>query len=372
MTSEDLTFLHGKYYFKLSTQLIKNIKLREEVDKAILAQFNTFLRKESSELAIKFYFIDDIEQVFDSKKYQNIGGYCYSSSQIKIENSEVSFVLCVEKEVPIIYFEINSNQKLISGIRALNKGYINAVEKQVSIFYYRVFLILTQYINLQYNSTYIHGATISDSKNNATLFPADSGVGKSSLLFRLSQEKDRYYVADDLSIIDNSKSFYSGRAISTKPYHLNNFTFLDDLVKATMPFAQRLQWQVSKDNRLVFGLCPKKLFSNRIKETANINRVIHLVNTNSSNFRLRNADAHELALASTNILMNEMFLGLFNIYKALSIPSNTMLKSPIDMGEIVKKQYVELFQSAECFILEVPYMSHPELMYSYLKKHDLI
>ena len=223
------------------------------------------------------------------------------------------------------------------------------------------------------NTTYIHGATVSDNSNNAILFPADSGVGKSSMLFRMAKENRYYYIADDLSIIsDNGESYYTGRAISTKPYHLKNFPFINQLIEDDMSYLQKLQWKIVNDNRLVFGVDPQKLFASKIKKKAKVKKIIHLINTNSNEFILKKLDAHSLALASANILMNELILGNQLIYKALSIPGNDMFESPGNFYLKSLNIYETLFKQSETYMLEVPYMSHPDKMYDFLIKNKLI
>ena len=69
----------------------------------------------------------------------------------------------------------------------------------------------------------------------AILFTADSGVGKSALLFQLSQNKDFKFIADDLTIISNqAESFFQGRCLSVKPYHIKYYSFLAEKLKVLM------------------------------------------------------------------------------------------------------------------------------------------
>ena len=241
------------------------------------------------------------------------------------------------------------------------------------MFYYRIFLIFTQLVNIEHSTTYIHGASISDNHNNAILFPADSGVGKSSMLFRLAKEGKYSYIADDLSIIDeNFNTYYAGRAISTKPYHIKNFPFLSQIIKSEMPKQQQFQWKILKDDRLVYGMDPRVLFGNKVTKQASIKKVIHLINTNDNDFTLQKIDSKTMAEASANILMNELFLGYYNIYKALSIPGNDILLSPAKIYEKTVEQYIKLFDNTEIHLLLVPYMSHPEKMFDFLVTNNII
>lgn len=374
MKNDSIKFKHGKYNFNVSTEKIKSDVLKVKLIDAIQNQFKAFSKVEDNEkCAIEFYFTEDINQFFLPENYDNIGQYCYKDNFIKFGNNEIPFVYEKSSDNHKVYVRISDNNNFKANCKILNKSFSTVVENQVSSFYYRIFLIMTQYVNLEHNSTYIHGASICKNDDDGLLFPADSGVGKSSMLFRMSNEKKYNYIADDLSIIDpEGFTYYSGRGISLKPYHLKNFPFLKDVLEKDMPKAQQFQWNVLKDNRLVFGMNPKTLFEGKTKEKAKLKNVIHLINTNDSEFKLQKIDSKTIAEASANILMNELFLGYFHIYKALAIPGNELFISPAEMFKKTSELYLELFNNCETHLLSVPYMSHPNKMYEYLLEKNIL
>ena len=193
------------------------------------------------------------------------------------------------------------------------------------------------------------------------------------MLFRLSDNKEYSYVADDFSILSkDGESFYTGRAISTKPYHLSNFPHLKKLIDEEMPPMQKLQWNILKDNRLVFGINPATLFSGRIRDGIDLKTVIHLVNTNKSDFVLEEKDPELLSKASVNIIMNEMILGNQIIYKLLSIPGNDLLPSPGEIFRISYDIYKTVFKKTTSHVLQVPYRSHPDKMYDFLVENGIL
>jgi len=364
-------FNHGKYSFALSVEFITDKILKENLLKALNTQFKDFNLSDKN-AAIEFYFVENIDKFFPKGHYLNIGPIRYSDNILRYIDHEISFVY-TKGNIHKVYIEINKNNSLKANLKFLNKGFFNYLERQMSTFYYRIFLPLTQYVNIEYGSTYIHGASISDKDGNAVLFPADSGVGKSSMLFKIAQEGKYFYIADDLSIIDeNNNTYYSGRAISVKPYHLKNFPYLTQKINQDMPKGQQLQWRILQDNRLVFGMNPKSLFSNKIKKEAKIKKIVHLINTNDKDFQLKNIDNDMLAFTSANILMKELFLGLHNINKSLSIPGNKLFMPPCEMYNIILNIYKKVFSNSEQYLLHVPYKSHPEKMYEFLKKNNIL
>jgi serine kinase of HPr protein (carbohydrate metabolism regulator) len=373
MTNVCIDYQHGPYVFKLSTEKIADEIFNQKLMNAILLQFNSFLPIEKQNAAIEFYFVEDVNVYFQHEVFTNIGSVQYAGESIKFSNSEITFVYTKNNTIHKVYIKVVDNTNLKANMRLLNKSYTNVIENQVAVFYYRIFLIFTQLVNIEHDTTYIHGASICNSSKEALLFPADSGVGKSSMLLRLAKEKKYAYIADDLSIIDNKlNTYYSGRAISVKPYHIKNFPFLASLMEAEMPKYQQIQWKILKDNRLVFGLCPQALFKGHIAKQARIKQVVHLINTNEKNFSIKQVDAKTLASASANILMNELFLGYYNIYKALAIPGNTLFLSPGQMYQKTFEHYEKLFGSTENYLLTVPYMSHPNDMYEFLVTQNIL
>ncbi|WP_457598121.1 hypothetical protein [Hydrogenimonas sp.] len=373
MDSDTFYFKHGEYVFSISLENISTTELKEKLHTSISHQFAPFLPSNDKEALLQFHFCENLDRFFPYKEYLNIGGVKFANETLMYERDGLRFVFRKNNGHHVVYMAISTNSSLKSNCRLLNKGFNNAIETQVSLFYYRIFLTFTHLVNAECNTTYIHGATVSDEDGNAILFPADSGVGKSSMLFRMAQEGNYAYVADDLSIVsEEGNSYYAGRAISTKPYHLKNFPFLNELVEKEMPALQKLQWKFLKDNRLVFGIDPKKLFNGKIKEKAKIKTIVHLVNTSEKDFILEECDTKTLASASANILMNELILGNQIIYKALSIPGNTLFLSPGEIHQMSLNIYRNFFEDAQKYLLRVPYMSHPDKMYDYLVKSDLL
>lgn len=373
MSQFESKFKHGQYSFSISVENFESIEIKNRIQKAVKEQFSSFLPSDQKGEKLKFYLCENAESFFPYRNYRNIGNVKYKDESLYYNQHGIKFVAKKIDEQYNVYFEIQTKSDIKSRCRLLNKGFNNAFETQISIFYYRVFIIFTQLANIDLQSTYIHGATICDKSVNAILFPADSGVGKSSMLFRMAQEQKYSYIADDLSIVSESgESFYAGRAISTKPYHLKNFPFLNEFIEKEMPMLQRLQWKFLKDNRLVFRVNPQKLFRGNVKEKAKVRKIVHLVNTDNTQFTLKKFDTDRLALASANILMNELILGNQIIYKALSIPGNTLFESPGNMFKKILEIYKSFFEGSEKYLLEVPYMSHPDKMYEYLVKNNII
>ncbi len=370
--SNEYTYQHGKYNFCINLKYIDNQKLKNDLSKAVGKQFGSFFRSKEPPL-LTFFLTESLHKYFPSDSFINIGSIRFTNKALWYAKDGLEFIYTKDKNRHSLYVKVVSNNSWKSNCRFLNKSFSNSAEKQISILYYRIFLVFSQLVNIELETTYIHGATVADEKGDATLFPADSGVGKSSMLFRMAKEGIFSYIADDLSIVSsNGECFYAGRSISTKPYHLKNFPFLNELIEQKMPRLQKLQWEILKDNRLVYGIDPQELFNGKIKKSAKIKTVVHLINTSENGFSIEKSDPITLAEASANILMNELMLGYQILYRSLAIPGNTLFTSPGVIYERALKAYIDLFKNCDLYLLKVPYMSHPDLMYDFLVQQKIM
>lgn len=337
------------------------------VKAALEIQFSSFITTKGKPKLL-FHFTNDNTPFFPSQGVvQQIGSVKVSEGVSWFKNQEIDMLHFDNEGETHVYVRLIDSENWRSKTRLTNKAFCNHLETQLTRFYYRVFLLFTQLLNLKNKSTFVHAACVAH-KGKANLFLADSGVGKSSLLFRMSQENRFSYLADDLCLITNSgEAHYVGRKISTKPYHLKNYPFLEKIVQKEMPFLQKLQWKILNDNRLNYRICPQKLFRGRIAEKVALKKAIHLVNTPEDSFSIIPVSAQKLSSISTNVLSNELFLAFYNLNKVASIPDNTLL-SGTEVLITAQKVMLEAFNSIDCYVVTVPYRSHPDRLYDFLEE----
>ena len=360
---------HKNTTFLLSVTEFNKNSLQQQVVDALEDCFQSFLNSESQDISMSFVFTDHIETFINPAHYIRSNNICVSDHQIYFKNHEVNFIIDRNKPFHFI-INIDDNESMFSSLRIFNKAFKNNIELQISTFYYRIFLFFSQLWNLENQNSYIHAAAIEVDKK-AVLFSADSGVGKSSLLFRLSQEIDVKFIADDFTIISNkAEAFYQGRSLSVKPYHLNFYSFLRNILKLSMSFMQRLQWSIINDNRLTYRLKLNSLFAD-FTESAKIKRVVHLCNHSSKEFKIKDISIKELCDIIIPILMKEQFLAYNNWNIITSVPELELLSN-----EKIYKHIRKVFESAlkDCrlFLVYVPYRSNPNLLYEFLKKEGCL
>lgn len=362
-------YKHHNAAFSIATSDIENDKLRLKVGHAIDNVFKGFLKSDSNNVQFEFFFTDKIEKFIKDTEFVNVKNIKVGNTQTHFKDYELDFLIDNSNPFKVIV-NIIDNETIQSSLRVFNKGFANNIEQQVSTFYYRVFLLFSQLWNTQNGLTYLHSSAVSV-KGKSIIFTADSGVGKSALLFKLSQDKNFKFIADDLTLISNkSESFFQGRCLSVKPYHLKYFSFLSEKLKVLMGSVQKLQWKIINDNRLTYRIAPTELFD-QICEKSEIKRIIHLCNYSKDTYEIKNISAVDLLGFTLSILTNELFLLNHKLNTLASLPNSPFINSSV-LYKTVSDIYSQAFKNIEIKLVFVPYMSDPNDLYEFLKSEGCL
>jgi len=362
-------YKHKNSSFSLSVVEIKNPDLKSKIDKALGDVFQGFLPSKNMDISFSFSFTDHInsfitDTVFVQHKNVKIG-----KNQTHFQDGELNFLINNNKPFDVL-INVHDNESLKSSLKIFNKAYKTNIELQITTFYYRIFLLFSQLWNLENHCSYLHASAI-QVNGKSIVFTSDSGVGKSALLFKLSQEKGFKFIADDLTIIsEDAKVFYQGRCPSVKPYHLSFYPFLIKKLKQLMGSVQSLQWSVVKDDRLTFRISPSEFFS-EISEQAEIKSIIHLCNHNSETFQIKDISAKELLDYTIPIFTNEFFLAHHKLNTLASLPNSPVISSA-EMLNMVSKIYESAFINVKLKLVLVPFKSNPNDLYNFLNKEGCL
>ena len=360
---------HKDVAFSLSVSEIENQDLQERVANALKDVFKGFINCKSESISIEFIFTDNINTFINDKGFVRVKNVKVGDTQTHFKDGELNFLIN-NSNIYKVYINVNDNETLKSSLKIFNKAFKTNIELQITAFYYRIFLLFSQLWNLENNCSYIHASAI-EVNGKSTLFTADSGVGKSSILFKLSQDDSFKFIADDLTIIsDKAQSFYQGRCLSVKPYHLTFYSFLGDKLSLLMSRMHKLQWKLLNDNRLTFRINPNSLFK-QISLKSDISTIIHLCNHTKDTFEIKDISAEELLDFTIPILTNEFFLANHKVNAAASLPNSTFPSSNKIYNK-TRKIYENAFRKASLKLVLVPYMSNPNDLYDFLKKEGCL
>ncbi len=363
----NLSYKYCNHTFFISCDRVKNKALRTSLISSLRNAFKGFINDEEcfDKSILHFSFTDDLDSLFKSKDFVFKNKTKVSDSQTYFSDDEISFIINHDN-LNKIYVGIKNRSNFFSS-KLFNKSFKNSIDLQISAFYYRIFLLYSQIWNVNNNYTYLHASSI-QKDNDAILFSADSGVGKSSLLIALSDDKSIKFISDDLTIISqDSKCFFQGRCISIKPYHLDLFHVIKNKLTGHMPFLQKVQWNLINDNRLNYRLNPSLLFKERICQTSKIKRVIHIVNHNSVSFKIEKISVKKFCSLAIPILMNELFLANHKLNKLSSL-NISHSKSVLDIYNSSKMIIEKAFKNIEIQLVYAPHKTHPNVLSEFLKK----
>jgi len=364
-----LIFKHQNVSFSLSVSAIENKDLQQKIEIALKDVFKGFISCSAECIAFEFIFTDNIKSFIVDKEFVRVKDVKVGKNQTHFKDTELDFLINNSNKFKV-YINISDNETLKSSLRIFNKAFKNNIELQISTFYYRIFLLFTQIWNVENNCSYVHASAV-EVNGKSILFTADSGVGKSSLLFKLSQDSNFKFIADDLTIIsDQAESYYQGRCLSVKPYHLNFYNFLTDRSSLLMSRMQKLQWKFLKDNRLTYRISPNDLFDS-ISEKSKIKSIIHLCNHDKDTYEIKNITSEELINFTIPILINELFLANHKLNTLASLPFSPF-QSTAKIYKESEDVFNSVFQNVSLKLVFVPYMSNPNDLYDFLKSEGCL
>ena len=365
----NLVYKHQNVAFSLSVSAIGNMNLQEKIKFALNDTFKGFICCSAECIALEFIFTDNIKSFIVDKEFIRVKEVKVGKTQTHFKDGELDFLIDNSNKFKV-YINVSDNETLKSSLRIFNKAFKNNIELQITTFYYRIFLLFTQIWNVENNCSYVHASAI-EIDGESILFTADSGVGKSSLLFKLSQDSNFKFIADDLTIIsDQADSYYQGRCLSVKPYHLDFYNFLTDRLGLLMSRMHKIQWKFLKDNRLNYRLSPNDLFTS-ISEKSKIKSIIHICNHDKDTFEIKNITSAELMNFTIPILTNELFLANHKLNTLASLPFSPF-QSTAKIYAASEGVFNSAYNNVSLKLVFAPYMSNPNDLYDFLKSEGCL
>ena len=364
-----LIFKHKNVAFSLSVSAIEDKNLQEKIKFALKDTFKGFICCVAECIALEFIFTDNIKSFIVEKEFVRVKEVKVGKTQTHFKDGEIDFLIDNSNKFKV-YINVSDNETLKSSLRIFNKAFKNNIEIQTTTFYYRIFLLFTQIWNVENNCSYVHASAV-EINGESILFTADSGVGKSSLLFKLSQDVNFKFIADDLTIIsDQAESYYQGRCLSVKPYHLYFYNFLNDRLGFLMSRMHKIQWKFLKDNRLTYRISPNEIFTS-VSEKSKIKSIIHLCNHDKNTFEIINITTEELINFTIPILTNELFLANHKLNTLASLPFSPF-QSSAELYATSHDIFKSAFKNVSLKLVFVPYMSNPNDLYHFLNSEGCL
>jgi len=314
----------------------------------------------------------------------------YSGYNVYIENKDTFYMTypfpCVLRAryiKPNWIVDVSCNDKLIPdtflkkvvnlGFKIKNWTYLTKTEQLAYSIINGIFEpFLLFFING--DRTLLHASSI-ERDGNVVLFTGSGGVGKTSISMKLVYEDDWRFLSDDISLIgaDGTSVFYP-RYIMIYAYNVENDNRLFSRLMEKRSLIDRLQWKFMKKVKGLKGVrrrVPAELLfsKNKIGNFGKIQKVVHLTKTKSKVFKVKEANAWELANRCARIIAAEYYYYLRYIRALESVGY-----SFTTVEKIMKRNrdiYNKAFKNADCFDIYVPWEVSSRSLVDFIRKKVL-
>jgi len=265
------------------------------------------------------------------------------------------------------------------GIRGKIKSFLygkNIVEKD-TVLSYSLFWYIFQIKLMQLNRTFLHAGIFADSNNNAIAITGTGGSGKTSTLFKILEDSNYKYLAEDFAIIDiNGYTYYNPKPISVYETDMKFNPNLLGKVFLLFSNTEKIFWKfyvkILKRNPIV-KINPEKLLGNRISVKGKLKKVVYVIREDIKDFNYREICVDELSQRSLNVALRE-FKTLFEILTLLNanrLDDYTQMYTFQEFKNTLNSLYNQSFTHSKNYLLKIPYNKTPEEVVFYLKKNGL-
>lgn len=257
-------------------------------------------------------------------------------------------------------------------VRLREPSHLSPHEALAKAVLYDAFDYVFQNLQLQFDQSFIHASSVSKS-DQALLFPAWGGVGKTTSLLKLMKHKHYEFLSDDLAIIDSSGQMYQNpKKIQIYAYNMIGEPWLQDAVLAGRSRTDLLAWQLRLKRFGPQGVRRRiyagELFDHQlVAKQANVSQVVYLERSSTDEFAAVNLSAESLAEKVAYVLPHELspYTEITSFYKS-SFPNGKLLHGPDEMIEQARRVVKNAVTNRAITLLKIPLSAKPEDIYSKL------
>ena len=336
----------------------------------------TKTKNENNDIIISFH-----KKEFENYKpdiYSAKGSMNFNKNQFYVDYlSEISYIvenLFIDTNNTIV--AINPDKKNIK--KSLRQLFtVDKLETvKNSILSYSLFWYVFHIKLLQQKKAFIH-AGIADTNGEATVIAGTGGCGKTSTLFKILEDENKNYIAEDFGIIDeNANTYYNPKPVSI---YASDMEFGQSILKNfynNFSKKEKLLWTIKrkllKRNPMIKAK-PSKLMENRITKQSKIKNTIYFIRNNDSKISIKEIELQELVERTLDASMRE--LKTLNELLLL-MHSNAPIEYSIPSFEKIRKQTEKIYK--QCFsrthnkILYIPHKSKPNEIVNFLHNEGIL
>lgn len=265
-----------------------------------------------------------------------------------------------------------------SSLRARIKQFIvskTLVKKNIilsySLFWYAFHMAL-----LQKEKSFLHSGIV-DVDGCATIIAGTGGCGKTSTLFKILENDNAKYVAEDFGIIDKEGfTYYNPKPVSVYASDMEfGQCLLKDYIKK-FTTKEKTIWSLKRrllNINPIVKVIPSKLMDNRITRKSKIKNVLYLIRNNDKVITMQDIDVCELVERSLNSSMRELkTLNELLLLIKSNAPTEYCVPSFGDIRLKSKNIYLKAFENTNNKVIYIPHKTRPVELVEYLTKNGLV
>ncbi len=266
-------------------------------------------------------------------------------------------------------------RKQLGRLRFFHRFYFNREWRSLG-FLYALYQYALHSSLLEEGCSLVHASCVERS-GRAVLFPAWGGVGKTSLVYQLVTDGGWRFLSDDMAILARDGSVFLNPApLAVYPYNLEGMPEIYRKIMARESLLGRLQWHLRHrlrgPDRVGRRISPQDLFgAERVGSTGALDRVVYLVRSSGSRFRLQPVSAPELAARATSVLLAEIRQFRHELQAWNSVPGCSLFPFVWEIAEKTLAVLTAAFEDRELAVLTIPSSAPPPAVRRYLEDNFL-
>jgi len=251
----------------------------------------------------------------------------------------------------------------------------NNIEKN-TILSYGLFWYILQLELLKNKKTFLH-AGIFSKDGKAIAITGTGGSGKTSSLFKILENKEYKYLAEDFGIIGNDiNTYYNPKPLSI---YEKDIKFNPKILNKAYDFLsakEKLLWDLRVKvlhQDPIIKINPKKLLDTQIVLKAELKKVLYYIRTDIDEINISDISKEELAERSLNVALREfkMFFEIFTLLNANQKRDYDFLTID-DIIHNIRNLYIDIFSKTENYLVEIPFNETPDNIINFLKDREII
>ncbi|GEM_PF-5668388 len=242
---------------------------------------------------------------------------------------------------------------------------------------YSLFWYIFQLKLMHKQKTFLHAAIFSNHKGEAIAITGTGGSGKTSTLFKILEEGDYHYLAEDFGIVDaEGRSYYNPKPISIYATDMDYNPKILGRYYHTFSLFEKLFWRIQvgilKRDPVVKS-SPYRILDGKIQKRAKLKKVLYFVREDREMFDIRKLQVDELVARCRSVAIRELksmveVLSLFQANAPNSYPQYTLEAFHTDLSTI----YHSCFNQTENYLVSIPIKATPSEIVHYLKQESIV